>query len=108
MSDECGRGSKFKLVRGFGDSGSTGRVPGTITKNHWVLKMKVPTEEKCSPGNGLQKVDSGINSWCISRAGGSCKPVEIDNGSVTVLVTAWSDKTVGLELVGASIGLSFT
>ncbi|MFS8032056.1 putative RNA-directed DNA polymerase [Helianthus anomalus] len=27
MSVECGRGSKFKPVRGFGDRGSTGRVP---------------------------------------------------------------------------------
>uniref|UniRef100_A0A251V0R4 Uncharacterized protein n=1 Tax=Helianthus annuus TaxID=4232 RepID=A0A251V0R4_HELAN len=67
-----------------------GRVSGTITKNRWVLKTKIPTEEKSSPGNGLQNVES---------AGGSCKPVEIENGS---------DKTVGLELVGASTGLSVT
>ncbi|KAM0026735.1 putative RNA-directed DNA polymerase [Helianthus debilis subsp. tardiflorus] len=93
------KGSKFKPVRGFGDSGSMGRVPGTITKNRWVLKTKVPTEEKSSPGHSLQNVESGINSWCISRAGGSCKPVEIENES---------DKTVGLELVGASTGLSGT
>ena len=99
MSVECGRGSKFKPVRGFGDSGSMGRVPGTITKNRWVLKTKIPTEEKSSPGNSLQNVESGINSRCISGAGGSCKPVEIENGS---------DKTVGLELVGASTGLSGT
>ncbi|KAJ0904157.1 putative RNA-directed DNA polymerase [Helianthus annuus] len=99
MSVECGRGSKFKPVRGFGDSGSTGRVPGTITKNRWVLKTKIPAEEKSSPGNSLQNVESGINSRCISEAGGSCKPVEIENGS---------DKTVGLELVGASTGLSVT
>ncbi|KAF5816986.1 hypothetical protein HanXRQr2_Chr02g0047841 [Helianthus annuus] len=90
MSVECGRGSKFKPVRGFGDSGSMGRVPGTITKNRWVLKTKIPTEEKSSPGNSLQNVES---------ADGSCKPVEIENGS---------DKTVGLELVGASTGLSVT
>ena len=44
-------------------------------------------------------MESGINSRCISGAGGSCKPVEIENGS---------DKTVGLELVGASTGLSVT
>ncbi|KAJ0546453.1 putative RNA-directed DNA polymerase [Helianthus annuus] len=99
MSVEYGRGSKFKPVRGFGDSGSTGRVPGTITKNRWVLKTKVPTEEKSSPGNSLQNVESGINSRCISGAGGSCKPVEIENGS---------NKSVGLELVGASTGLSVT
>ncbi|KAJ0483954.1 putative RNA-directed DNA polymerase [Helianthus annuus] len=99
MSVECGRGSKFKPIRGFGDGGSMGRVPGTITKNRWVLKTKVPTEEKSSPGNSLQNVESGINSRCISGAGGSCKPVEIENGS---------DKTVGLELVGASTGLSVT
>ncbi|KAJ0819501.1 putative RNA-directed DNA polymerase [Helianthus annuus] len=99
MSVECGRGSKFKPVRGFGDSGSMGRVLGTITKNRWVLKTKIPTEEKSSPGNSLQNVESGINSRCISGAGGSCKPVEIENGS---------DKTVGLELVGASTGLSVT
>ncbi|KAF5762583.1 putative RNA-directed DNA polymerase [Helianthus annuus] len=99
MSVECGRGSKFKPVRGFGDSGSMGRVPRTITKNRWVLKTKIPTEEKSSPGNSLQNVESGINSRCISGAGGSCKPVEIENGS---------DKTVGLELVGASTGLSVT
>ncbi|MFS7903137.1 hypothetical protein Hanom_Chr01g00020471 [Helianthus anomalus] len=92
-------GSKFKPVRGFGDSGSTGRVPGTITKNSWVLKTKVPTEEKSSPGNSLQNVESGINSRCIYGAGGSCKPVETENGS---------DKTVGLELVGALTGLSGT
>ncbi|KAJ0440294.1 putative RNA-directed DNA polymerase [Helianthus annuus] len=99
MSVECGRGSKFKPVRGFGDSGSMGRVPRTITKNRWVLKTKIPTEEKSSPGNSLQNVESGINSRCISGAGGSCKPVEIENGP---------DKTVGLELVGASTGLSVT
>ncbi|KAJ0805654.1 putative RNA-directed DNA polymerase [Helianthus annuus] len=102
MSVECGRGSKFKPVRGFGDSGSTGRVPGTITKNRWVLKTKVPTKEKCSPGNGLQNVESGIDSRCISGAGGSCKPVETEDGSVTISVMA------GLELVGASTGLSGT
>ncbi|MFS8025030.1 hypothetical protein Hanom_Chr16g01470221 [Helianthus anomalus] len=96
MSVECDRGSKFKPVRGFGDSGSTGRVPGTITKNRWVLKTKVATEEKSSSGNSLQHVKSGINSRCISGVGGSCKPVEIENGS---------DKNVGLELVGASTGL---
>ncbi|MFS8024056.1 putative RNA-directed DNA polymerase [Helianthus anomalus] len=94
-SIECGRGSKFKPVRGFGDSGSMGRVPGTITTNRWVLKTKVPTKEKSSPGNSLQNVESGINSRCISGAGGPCKPVEIENGS---------DKTVGLELVGTSTG----
>ncbi|KAJ0836725.1 putative RNA-directed DNA polymerase [Helianthus annuus] len=99
MSVECGRGSKFKPARGFGDSGSMGRVLGTITKNRWVLKTKIPTEEKSSPRNSLQNVESGINSRCISGAGGSCKPVEIENGS---------DKTVGLELVGASTGLSGT
>ncbi|MFS8029301.1 hypothetical protein Hanom_Chr16g01520741 [Helianthus anomalus] len=99
MSIECGRGSKFKPVKGFGDSGSTGRVPGTITKNCWVLKMKVTTEEESSYGNSLQNVESGINSRCISGAVRSCKPVEIENGS---------DKTVGLELVGASTGLSST
>ncbi|KAF5800225.1 putative RNA-directed DNA polymerase [Helianthus annuus] len=99
MSVECGRGSKFKPVRGFGDSGSMGRVSGTITKNRWVLKTKIPTEEKSSLGNSLQNVESGINSRCISGAGGSCKPVEIENGS---------NKTVGLELVGASTGLSVT
>uniref|UniRef100_A0A251S4W8 Putative zinc finger, CCHC-type, Tubby C-terminal-like domain protein n=1 Tax=Helianthus annuus TaxID=4232 RepID=A0A251S4W8_HELAN len=99
MSVECGRGSKFKPVRGFGDSGSMGRVSGTTTKNRWVLKTKIPTEEKSSPGNSLQNVKSGINSRCISGAGGSCKPVEIENGS---------NKTVGLELVGASTGLSVT
>ncbi|MFS7992496.1 hypothetical protein Hanom_Chr12g01082891 [Helianthus anomalus] len=82
--------------RGFGDSGSTGRVPGTITKNRWVLKTKVLTEEKSSPGNSLQNVESGTNSRCISGAGGSCKPVEIENGSY---------KTVELMLVGASTGL---
>ncbi|MFS7935838.1 putative RNA-directed DNA polymerase [Helianthus anomalus] len=99
MSIECGRGSKFKPVRGFGDSGSTGRVSGTITKNRWVLKMKVPTGEKSSPGNSLQNVESGIISRGISGAGRSCKLVEIENGS---------DKTAGLELVGASTGLSGT
>ncbi|KAJ0495241.1 putative RNA-directed DNA polymerase [Helianthus annuus] len=96
MSIECGRGSKFKPVRGFGDSGSAGRVPGTITKNYWVLKTNVTTEEESSPGNSLQNVESGINSRCISGAGRSCKVVEIENGS---------DKTVGLELVGASTGV---
>ncbi|MFS7957745.1 hypothetical protein Hanom_Chr07g00670031 [Helianthus anomalus] len=70
MLVECSRGSKFKPVRGFGDSGSSGRVPCTITKNPWVLKTKVPMEEKCSPGNSLQNVESGINSRCISGAGG--------------------------------------
>ncbi|MFS8034080.1 hypothetical protein Hanom_Chr17g01576991 [Helianthus anomalus] len=58
MSVECSRWSKFKPVRGIGDSGSTGRVPGTITKNRWVLKTKIPTEEKCSPGNDFQNVES--------------------------------------------------
>ncbi|MFS7992514.1 hypothetical protein Hanom_Chr12g01083091 [Helianthus anomalus] len=96
MSVECCRGSKFKPVRGFGDNGSTGRVPGTITKNRWVLKTKVLTKEKSSLGNSLKNVESGINSRCISGAGGSCKPVEIENGS---------DKTVELMLVGASTGL---
>ncbi|MFS7997032.1 hypothetical protein Hanom_Chr12g01136941 [Helianthus anomalus] len=99
LSVECGRGSKFKPVRGFGDSGSTSRVSGTITKNRWVLKTKVPTKEKNSPGNSLQNVESGINSRCISGASGSCKPVEIENGS---------NKTIGLEILGASTGLSGT
>uniref|UniRef100_A0A251T5Z9 Putative zinc finger, CCHC-type n=1 Tax=Helianthus annuus TaxID=4232 RepID=A0A251T5Z9_HELAN len=99
MSIECGRGSKFKPIRGFCDIGSTGRVPGTIIKNCWVLKTNVTTEEESSPGNSLQNVESGINSRCISGAGRSCKAVEIENGS---------DKTVGLELVGASTGLSGT
>ncbi|MFS7956760.1 hypothetical protein Hanom_Chr07g00658301 [Helianthus anomalus] len=49
-------GSKFKPVRGFGDSGSTGRVTGKITKNRWVLKMKVRTKEKCSPGNSFTQI----------------------------------------------------
>uniref|UniRef100_A0A251T759 Putative zinc finger, CCHC-type n=1 Tax=Helianthus annuus TaxID=4232 RepID=A0A251T759_HELAN len=62
MSVECGQGSKFKPVKGFGDSGSTGRVRGTITKNRWVLKTKILTEEKSSPGNSLQNVESGIDS----------------------------------------------
>ncbi|KAF5780049.1 putative RNA-directed DNA polymerase [Helianthus annuus] len=102
MSVECGQGSKFKPVKGFGDSGSTGRVRGTITKNRWVLKTKILTEEKSSPGNSLQNVESGIDSRCISGAGGSCKPVETEDGSVTISVMA------GLELMGASTGLSVT
>ncbi|MFS7960860.1 hypothetical protein Hanom_Chr08g00708031 [Helianthus anomalus] len=73
-------GSKFKPVRGFADGGSTGRVPGTISKSRWVLKTKIPKEEKCSLGNSLQNVESGINSRCISGAGGSYKQVEIENG----------------------------
>lgn len=99
-SAECSRRSK--PVRGFGDSGSTGRVPGTITKSRWVWKTKVPTVEKCSPGKSLHKVESDTDSRCISGAGGSCKPVETENGSVTVSVTAGSEKTVGLGLEGAS------
>ncbi|KAJ0467156.1 putative RNA-directed DNA polymerase [Helianthus annuus] len=41
MSVECGQRSKFKPVRGFCDSGSTGRVPGTITKNRSLFSASV-------------------------------------------------------------------
>ncbi|MFS7888774.1 hypothetical protein Hanom_Chr00s000002g01599021 [Helianthus anomalus] len=74
---------------------------GTITKSYLVLKTKIPTEENCSPGNSLQNMDSGIDSRCISISGtgGSCKPVETKNGSMTVSVTA------GLEFVETSTSL---
>ncbi|MFS7994569.1 hypothetical protein Hanom_Chr12g01107591 [Helianthus anomalus] len=62
MSVECSGASRFKQVMGFGDSGSPGRVSGTITESRWVLKTKFLTEGEYSPMNCLQNVESGSNS----------------------------------------------
>jgi len=67
---------RFKPSQGFGDSGSTRRVPGTVTKQRWVLKTAIPTV-KISPMEVLLNEESG--SRVISGAGGLCGPVEIEN-----------------------------
>ncbi|KAL4575810.1 hypothetical protein LXL04_011896 [Taraxacum kok-saghyz] len=87
---------KSKPFRGFGDSGSTRRVPGTVTKSRWVLKTKT---EKFSPVECLLSLESVSDPRCISGSGGVFKPVETEDESVAGLATA------ELELVGASTGL---
>ncbi|KAI3514342.1 hypothetical protein L1887_12673 [Cichorium endivia] len=93
------RVGKSKPFKGFCDSGSTGCVPGTVTKSHWVLKTNT---EKFSPVGSLQSLESVSGPRCISRAGGVSKPVETGDESVAGLATT------ELELVGASIGPSST
>ena len=93
------RVGKSKPFRGFCDSGSTGCVPGTVTKSRWVLKTKT---EKFSPVGSLQSLESVSGPRCISGAGGVSKPVETEDESVVGLATA------ELKLVGASTGPSST
>jgi hypothetical protein len=94
------RDRRFKLDQEFSDSGSMGRVPGKVRKLRWVLKTGIPID-KISPGKHLLNLESGFDSRCISGSGGSCKPVEIENESVTVSVTAGSGKTDELRLSGS-------
>lgn len=77
---------RLKPVRGSGNSGSTGRVPGTVKDRRWVLKASIPTE-KVSPVSLLSLESVVDNPWCISGAGGLCKPVETKDESVMVTVT---------------------
>ncbi|KAK1416067.1 hypothetical protein QVD17_31855 [Tagetes erecta] len=67
---------RFKPSRGFSDSGSARRVPGTVTKQRWVLKTANRTV-KISPMEVLLNEES--DSRVISGAGGLCGPVEIEN-----------------------------
>ncbi|VFQ95508.1 unnamed protein product [Cuscuta campestris] len=70
---------KTKLISGFRDSGSMGRVPSTVLKRRWVLRTKNPNV-KISPGNSLLDLESGNGPRCISGPGGLCKPVETGGG----------------------------
>ncbi|KAL4585413.1 hypothetical protein LXL04_010033 [Taraxacum kok-saghyz] len=88
---------KSKPVRRFCDTGSTGRVPGTVTKSRWVLKTKT---EKFSIVGSLLSLESVSGPRCISGSGGVSKPVETEDDSVAGLATA------ELELVGVSTGPS--
>jgi hypothetical protein len=90
---------KSKPFRGFSDSGSTGRVPGTITKSRWVLKTKT---EKFSPDKCLLGLESVGGPRCIFGSGGVSKPVKIEDESMAGLATT------ELELVGTSTGPSST
>ncbi|KAI3713578.1 hypothetical protein L1987_72159 [Smallanthus sonchifolius] len=104
MSVECVR--RVKPVKGLGNSGSTGRVPGTVPRVRWVLKTKIPNE-KVSPEDCLLNLESDDGLRCISGAGGTCKSVETEDGSVMEIITAGSGMTgIGLKLGGASTGLS--
>ncbi|MFS7914571.1 hypothetical protein Hanom_Chr02g00155001 [Helianthus anomalus] len=76
-----------------------GRVPGTVTKNCWVLKTKI---EKFSPVDCLLSLESVGDPWCISGSGGVSKPVETEDGSLADLAT------IELELGEASTGPSGT
>ncbi|KAD7477491.1 hypothetical protein E3N88_00627 [Mikania micrantha] len=87
------RVQKSKPFRGFGDSGSTGCVPGTVTKSRWVLKTKT---EEFSPMGSLLCLESVGGPRCISGSGGVSIPVEIEDESLTGFVTT------ELELGGAS------
>jgi hypothetical protein len=96
---------RLKPVRGSGNSGSTGRVPGTVKDRRWVSKASIPTG-KFSPVGSLLSLESVVdNPWCISGAGSSCKPVETKDESVMVTVTTESMKTDVLKHMGASTGL---
>ncbi|KAD3066548.1 hypothetical protein E3N88_34428 [Mikania micrantha] len=79
------RGRRFKPVRGFGNSGSTVRVSGTVIKQQWVLKTRISTA-KISPVDYLLNLESVNIPRCISRYGGMCKPVETEDESVMVTV----------------------
>ncbi|KAD6454953.1 hypothetical protein E3N88_09659 [Mikania micrantha] len=92
------RVQKSKPFRGFGDSGSKGCVPGTVMKSHWVLKTRT---EECSPVGSLLFLESVGGPRCISGSGGVSIPVEIEDESLTGVVTT------ELELGGASTGPSF-
>ncbi|KAL8201877.1 hypothetical protein R6Q57_011024 [Mikania cordata] len=91
------RVQKSKPFRGFGDSGSKGCVPGTVTKSRWVLKTR--TEEFSHVGS-LLCLESVGGPRCISGSGGVSIPVEIEDESLTGFVTT------ELELGGASTGPS--
>ncbi|KAD2393987.1 hypothetical protein E3N88_40964 [Mikania micrantha] len=92
------RVQKSKPFRGFGDSGSKGCVPGTVTKSRWVLKTR--TEEISTVGS-LLCLESVGGPRCISGSGGVSIPVEIEDESLTGFVTT------ELKLGGASTGPSF-
>ncbi|KAD4384955.1 hypothetical protein E3N88_25123 [Mikania micrantha] len=92
------RVQKSKPFRGFGDSGSKGCAPGTVTKSRWVLKTRT---EEFSPVGSLLCLESVGGPRCISGSGGVSIPVEIEDESLTGFVTT------ELELGGASTGPSF-
>ncbi|KAD4585966.1 hypothetical protein E3N88_23567 [Mikania micrantha] len=91
------RVQKSKPFKGFGDSGSKGCVPGTVTKSRWVLKT---ITEEVSPVGSLLCLESVGGPRCISGSSGVSIPVEIEDESLTGFVTT------ELELGGASIGPS--
>ncbi|KAD4179801.1 hypothetical protein E3N88_28392 [Mikania micrantha] len=91
------RVQKSKPFRGFGDSGSKGCVPGTVTKSRWVLKTRI---EEFSPVGSLLCLESVVGPRCISGSGGVSIPVEIEDESLTGVVTT------ELELGGATTGPS--
>ncbi|KAD6454989.1 hypothetical protein E3N88_09695 [Mikania micrantha] len=111
MVVQAERGRRFKPVRGFGNSGSTGRVSGPVPKLQWVLKTRTPTD-KISLVDYLLNLESVVVPWCISgsggmcKLGGMCKPVEIEDGSVMVTLTNESVMTNVLKLSEASTILS--
>ncbi|KAD4888089.1 hypothetical protein E3N88_20162 [Mikania micrantha] len=78
------RVQKSKPFRGFGDSGSKGCVPGTVTKSRWVLKTRA---EKFSHVGSLLCLESVGGPRCISGSGGVSIPVEIEDESLTGFVT---------------------
>ncbi|KAD5803640.1 hypothetical protein E3N88_15008 [Mikania micrantha] len=92
------RVQKSKPFRGFGDSGSKGCVPGTVTKSRWVLKTRT---EEFSPVGSLLFLESVGGPRCISGSGEVSIPVEIEDESLTGFVTT------ELELGGASTGPSY-
>ncbi|KAD5803155.1 hypothetical protein E3N88_14515 [Mikania micrantha] len=91
------RVQKSKPFRGFGDSGSKGCVPGTVTKSRWVLKTRT---EEFSPVGSLLCLESVGGPRCISGSDEVSIPVEIEDESLTGFVTT------ELELGGASTGPS--
>ncbi|KAD3640875.1 hypothetical protein E3N88_30098 [Mikania micrantha] len=95
------RSRRFKPVRGFGNSGSTFCVSGTVSKQQWVLKTRISTA-KISPLDYLLNLESDNIPRCISGSGGMCKPVETEDESVMVTVTTVSVMTDALKLSQAS------
>ncbi|KAD7477390.1 hypothetical protein E3N88_00526 [Mikania micrantha] len=92
------RVQKSKPFRGFGDSGSKGCAPGTVTKSRWVLKTRT---EEFYPVGSLLCLESVGGPRCISGFGEVSIPVETEDESLTGFVTT------ELELRGASTGPSF-
>ena len=90
------RVGKSKPFRRFCDSGSTGCVPGTVTKSRWVLKSKT---EKFSPVECLLCLESVSGPRCISGSGGVSKLVETEDESVAGLATAELELQLALLVI---------